>query len=287
MDGEQNPDQTAPDTETRARSMGWTDKDSFRGDPEKWVDAETFVKRGEEFMPILRSNNKVLERRLQEQAAEMRKLQEQIAAGQESIQALTDFHAEATARAVAKAKTDLLAELKVAKRDGDVDREVEIGEALDEVRQQEADIKAAKATKAAKPPAPAPGQPQADPAFAGWMSDNPWFGVDTRKTNRAMGIAQELRGDEAYDTLQGREFYDKVVEVMEQRAGTRAPAPSKVNGGGRPSTTSGSSGTGYDSLPAEAKAVCDRQASKLVGEGRAFKDQAAWRAHYAKIYFSS
>ena len=125
MEGEnQDPGSGAPDdvpeVETRARALGWTDKDSFRGDPNKWIPADEFVRRGEEVMPILRQNNKALERKLAEQASEMRRLQELIAAGQESIQGLTQFHEEATARAVAKAKADLLAELKVAKREGDV-----------------------------------------------------------------------------------------------------------------------------------------------------------------------
>jgi len=40
-----------------------------------------------------------------------------------------------------------------------------------------------------------------------------------------------------------------------------------------------------DPLPADAKTVCDQQAKKLVGPGRAFKDEAAWRSHYAEQYF--
>ena len=36
----------APTIENEAREMGWTDKDGFKGDPEKWVDAATFVDRG-------------------------------------------------------------------------------------------------------------------------------------------------------------------------------------------------------------------------------------------------
>ena len=39
------------DAETAAREMGWRPKEEFRGEAEKWVDAETFVSRGEHFLP--------------------------------------------------------------------------------------------------------------------------------------------------------------------------------------------------------------------------------------------
>jgi len=54
--------------ETKAKAMGWSPKDEFRGDPDRWVDAETYVRRGEEFIPFLRANNKKLEEELGAQA---------------------------------------------------------------------------------------------------------------------------------------------------------------------------------------------------------------------------
>ncbi|CAB4183418.1 hypothetical protein UFOVP1078_64, partial [uncultured Caudovirales phage] len=43
-----------------AVSQGWVSKDKYRGDEKDWVDAETFVKRGREILPILRKNNENL-----------------------------------------------------------------------------------------------------------------------------------------------------------------------------------------------------------------------------------
>ena len=37
--------------------------------------------------------------------------------------------------------------------------------------------------------------------------------------------------------------------------------------------------------PADAKDACDRQAKKLVGEGRAFKDMKSWQSYYANLYY--
>ena len=58
-------------TEQEARNLGWVPQEEFRGDPGKWVDAETFVERGHTIMPILKSNNKKLEEQLRSQAAEL------------------------------------------------------------------------------------------------------------------------------------------------------------------------------------------------------------------------
>ena len=46
------------DVEARARDMGWSPRDSWRGKAEDWIDAETFVKRGTEILPILRAKSR-------------------------------------------------------------------------------------------------------------------------------------------------------------------------------------------------------------------------------------
>ena len=100
-----------------------------------------------------------------------------------------------------------------------------------------------------------------------------------------MGIAQELRADPELDNLQGKAFFDKILEVMNERTG--GPRTSKV-GESRPSGGSGGGGSGgksYNSLPPDAKETCDRQGKKLVGEGRAFKDMDAWRKYYTNLYY--
>jgi hypothetical protein len=116
------------------------------------------------------------------------------------------------------------------------------------------------------------------------MEDNPWFGTDERKTMKAMGIAQVLRSDPENEALQGRAFFDRVKEELEGRSSPRAD---KVSGG-RPTGAGGGSGGGskaFADMPSDAKEACDRQGKKLVGEGRAFKDMAAWRSYYANLYF--
>jgi len=274
MDGEQ----TAAPVEQEARTLGWVPAEDFKGDPNRWVDAETFVERGHTVMPILRKNNERLESLVKQQSEELNKMKTLFSASQESITELQKVHADATKAAVAKARADVMSELKEAKRDGDVDREIALTEELQELKTRQVEI---------DKPAPAPTQPQQQevhPEFQAWMNENPWFGTDTRKTQKAMGIAQILRADPENDNLTQRAFFDRVMAEMEGR--TR-PAADKVGGarttGGGGSGTSG--GKSFADLPADAKAACENQARKVVGEGRAFKDMTAWRSYYTNLYF--
>ena len=46
--------QSTQDEIDRATRMGWTDKESYTGPAERWVDAKTFIERGETILPILK-----------------------------------------------------------------------------------------------------------------------------------------------------------------------------------------------------------------------------------------
>lgn len=267
--------------EQEARQMGWVPEEDFRGDKSRWVDASTFVERGHTILPIMKKNNERLEKSVRDQQLEIANLKELLKAGQESIGELQKVHAEATKSAVEKARRDLLAELKVAKQEGDVEREIEIQEGLDELKARAKELESS--PKPAVPQSSQQGADAAHPDFAGWVKENSWFGVDQRKTMRAMGIAQELRSDEQYDKLEGRAFFDKILEVMDERSGVR-PASKVAEPRGSGSSAAGG-GKSFNDLPADAKVKCDEQGRKLVGPGRAFKDQAAWRSYYANLYF--
>lgn len=274
MDGE-----NTPSIEQEARTLGWVPAEEFKGDPNRWVDADTFVERGHTVMPILRKNNERLETLVKQQSEELNKMKNLFNASQESITELQKVHAEATKAAVEKARREVMSELKQAKLDGDVEREIALTEELGELK--------ARQTQAAQPPAPAAPAPQQEihPDFQAWMDENKWFGTDQRKTLKAMGIAQILRSDPENESLNGREFFDRVLQEMEGRTPPRAD---KV-GGARPSGTGGgggaSGGKSFADMPTEAKDACDRQSKKVVGEGRAFKDMTTWRSYYANLYF--
>lgn len=266
-----------------ARQLGWVPKEDFRGDPEKWVDAESFVERGKHIMPILRQNNAKLEQTLAQQSAEIARVTRLFEASQESITELQRFHDENTQRQVEKARKDLLTELTQAKKDGNIELEVELTDELAQLTEAQRAVKKLKETEV-KATAASTSQPVADPAFAAWLTENTWFNKDVQKTAKALAIAKELRDDPKMAGVVGYRFYAKVSDLMDGGPAGNGGFVDKTEGGSgrRPA---GSSATGYDALPAEAKEACTKQAKKLVGEGRAFKDVKSWNEYYAAEYF--
>jgi hypothetical protein len=268
------------DAETAAREMGWRPKEEFRGEPEKWVDAETFVSRGEHFLPIVRADREKLRAQVEAQNAQLAELKATIAASQESLEELKKFSSENTKRQVEQARKELVKQLKEAREAGDVDAETAVLDQLDEVRQ-------AQKAASAPPPPPAPAKPTT-PAVApeqqAWQEANPWFATNPRLRGLALGIAEELRASPKTAGLVGKAFFDKLSEEMQPYTSPEDTPVPKVSGG-RPSAgraNGGAAGRSYADLTAEERAACDRQAKKLVGPGRAFKTEADWQAYFVK-----
>ena len=265
-----------------ARAMGWKPQEEFRGDTSKWVDAETFVSRGEHFLPIIKADRDRAQAAADDLRGRLDETNRLLAASQESIEELKKFHTADTERQVAKARKDLVAQLREARESGDVEGEVAAQSEITRI-----DVALA-APKPASPPAASPPPAAAvDPAFAAWEGANPWFRTDARKHALAMGIGAELRADPKNASLVGRAFYDKITEEVEAYLAPTGREVSKV-AGGRPSGGKGGGTTvvrSYDDLPADAKAACDTYSRKLVGPGRAFKSAEAWQTHYAAKYF--
>lgn len=265
-----------PKVEAEARELGWVPEKDFRGDKTRWVDAESFVRRGHEIMPILRQNNSRL-------LNEVNSLKEQLRESTAAIEDLRKVSSEITRARVAEAKREVLAGIRAAREAGDVEVEDRLTDQLSELKQAET---------AAKAPAPAPkptAEAEVDPAFTAWAArpENSWFGRDRRKTSLAMGIAQELRDDPSNSHLRGEAFYRAVADEVDHVLTGGPPPTNKVEGSrGGAGGNGGSTGRGktYNDLPADAKAVCDKQASRFVGKG--FKDTDAWRKHYTSIYFA-
>jgi len=268
------------DIEARALEMGWAPKEEFRGDPEKWIDAETYVRRGEELMPILKANNKRLSEELSQVKSELKKTNEMLTASSESIEALKEFNSELVRKEAKKQLETMKDALKEARQEGDVDKEVEISE---QIREHSAALKEAE-KKPVEKKVEAPAQdPTQNPEWQAWVAENQWFGKDKRRTALALGVAEEIKEAEK---LTGRALLDRVSEEVEKTFGGGAPKIDKVEGGGGGRRAAGSgNGKSFADLPQEAKEICERQSNRLVGEGRAFKNMQEWRQHYTKQYF--
>jgi hypothetical protein len=279
------PDATTPSqAEAAARDMGWRPLAEFRGDPAKWVDADVFVSRGEHFLPILRANNKRLQDQVSEQNAALEETRTLLAASQESIKELKKFHDEDTVRQVAKARRDLVAEIKQAREDGDVDKELTL---QGEVTRLDAAVANAPAAAPASAPTTPPKPAAQDPEFLAWESENPWFKTDARRHALAMAIATEIRRDPSNNKLVGRAFYDRIGEEVEAYlapAGATSKVGTSRSGGGNAPAPSPAARK-FSDLPSDAQDACALYAKKLVGPGRAYKDLDSWRAEYTRKYF--
>lgn len=265
--------------EKAARDMGWAPKEDWRGDPDKWIDADTFVKRGEEIIPILRATNKKQAQELAELKGKVSNQETILKANQEAIEALKESNSQIAKDRVKARQGELVQGIKAAREENDVDREVELQGELTENRAalKQADKPNQKA--AAEQPWTAP------PILKQWMDENPWFGEDKRKTALANGIAVELTGK----GLVGRPFLDKLNEELDEYLGVNSKrnGADKVNG----DKGSGAGGGGreraksFADLPPDAIAACESQGKRLIGPGRAFKTEADWRKHYVTKFF--
>lgn len=281
----------AAEIEAKAKAMGWSPKEQWRGEPDKFVDAETFVQRGEEFIPFLKANNRKLEAELGEVKGKLTKQEQLLQNAAESMEELKKFNTSVARERAEDRKEELKTALKKAREDGDVDAEVEINEQL---AATSAALKEANKTKE-KPTTfkiePAAGENPTNAymqteEWKGWTQDNPWFGADKKKTALSMGIAEELRSQP--NPPKGRAFLDAVSAEVEKFFDGGERQTTKVDSGssgGNSGGGGGPRGKRFADLPEDAKAACDKQALKLVGEGRTFKTKAEWQTYYVNKYF--
>jgi hypothetical protein len=247
--------------EQEARSQGWVDKDEFRGSETDWVDAETFVRRGKEIMPVLRKNNEKLLQRLakaEKDAEEARNVAKEFQKFQKENyeRKVQDYEAQ-------------LSQLKQAKKEaisvGDGDRAVAIDDQIDDIKEQRDIAK----LEANRPEPQAQATTTADPALNTWLEKNSWFGTDLKKTGIANGLGEAIRRENP--GLVGKEFLDKLDEEMNALLGqpVQRQAPQNPVEGRSNTRPSGTKRQSYDNLPAEAKAACDR----FVKQGLMTKEQ--------------
>ena len=244
------------DYEEEARSQGWKPKEEF-GDDDKWVDAKTFVERGEQFVGILKPRIDKLERKLQYQEQVNRDIANQYKRLEESEK-----------RKRQQLEEELVALRKKAIEENDGEAFEEADTQLNQLRQNKSPDTNTEAT----PPS----------WFNDWMVDNAWYGKDTVMRSVADGIAQELRDAGTY--LTGREFMDAVSERVKAELPHKFENPRKARQsdpdveptGGRKTTVNSDAAT-WDNLPAEAKKECTR----LIKEG-VIKS----KEQYAEIYYA-
>lgn len=276
-DGQHDDNHDDSEFAEEASRYGWQPKDSYKGDPDKWVDAETFVKRGREINPILRKNNERL-------LAELKQAQTQISEMQLSIKEFGDIYKKLNESAYEKAIKDVKAQMREARRDGDDDLADDLSDQLESLKEE------AKNIKVPKIPAPEEDQKRQQAErqliLQEWVGDNPWY---SREKNPdlfylADGIAMEVARENP-NIVGTRAFLDEVGARVRRQApdrfkkrGSAADSSGASNNGG---SAGGKRGRSYNDLPPEAKAACDR----MTTEGRPGYIKGFTREKYVAQYF--
>lgn len=246
------------DYEAKAASLGWVPEDEWRGDPDKWIDARSFVEKGEQVVPILRENNRKLEREI----ADLKK----------NMNSFVEHQRKVTEREIESRIKALKAEKKDAMTDLDHDRVMQIDEDLAELSEEK------KAVSAASP------KPVADPAIIDFVERNQWFNTNAEMRSDAVALSNAFRhanpnadiaAELAYVEKKMRKEYPEAFGQAQRRE-----PPQSVEGGG------GGRGNGkrtsYSDLPQDA--VSEFKGFVRMG---AFKDTKEDRDKYAREYFGA
>ena len=246
------------DVTREAEGQGWVPKDRFRGNEADWVDADVFVKRGREIMPILRKNNENLVRDLnatKQQLSEFREAAEEFKRFQhDSYKRKVDDY-EVQIREIKESRAQAIS-------DGDGTKVNALDDALDVAKEGFKDAKQAVSDAESKPKAAV--APVIAPIVEEWIARNDWFGKDKRMTGIANGIGDSLRLE--YPKLTGEEFLSKLDDVLAEEFPTKFGGKKAAAGAASNRVESGSGRQGrvnappqsYDNLPSDAQKACDR-----------------------------
>lgn len=278
------------ETEQMARQLGWKPKDEFRGNPDDWSDAKTFVDNGLNALPILRQNVRKISDKLNQRDTEVAMLRSQVADVGTVITELRDRAVNADRAGYDRAMTEIEARKREAVDTADAaayDRAEAERKALE--KRQPPPAAPAPATNGATPPNPAATNP--DYAYIGqWANsdERAWYRNDP-ELNAAMESAHAaLRRKSPSLTIQEnlaeaerivRKYNpEKFGEPVVER---RQPTVSTVETPNPPVKPREGERT-FANLPPEAKAAYQR--FKLSIDKVSPKDKPYTEAEYLKTY---
>lgn len=260
--GEQSPDAAAAILE--ATRKGWVPKEEYTGDPKRWVDAKTFLSRGEKF-------NQNLQR-------EVAQLKAQLQAFEGTRKQFVKFHEE-TIAAKDKQFQEAIAELRVQKSrataEHDHEGAVALEDRIDLLKQEQRELKAVKAETAEQAdPTTTTADPMDNPVVAEWVEDgNAWFKDDPKLRSYTLKVAEELI--KAGETARGRKFLNILAERIKEdfprrfREAGDPPRPGATETGGSTPRSGASAGRSERDLPEEDRKIM----KELVAGGYTTKEK--------------
>jgi len=228
------------DYEAEARGSGWVAQEEWKGPADRWVDAKTFVQRGEEYYPFVQAKLK----------KEISSLKSEL----DQVKTVSQQFREFSEKAIARERQErerLVNELEDARAkaisDGDGKEAVRLER---EIRQVE------------REPVKAREEP---PEVAAWKSENNWYGTDPELSAVADGLSEVVARENP--GLKGKAFLDKLTERV------KTIVPHKFQNARREETltadhsrkSSSKKGRTYEDLSADARSACDKFVRQIPG----------------------
>jgi hypothetical protein len=221
------------ESEAKARRQGWRPKDEYRGPEEKWVDADAFLKRSDEELPVMRER--------------LRKQDKDLAELKGTVTKFAEHHARVEKVAYERAMAEVKKQRREALAIGDAD-------GFEAAEERIAELKEVK-------PAATQKEAAADiaPEVQTWVQANPWFRSEPRLAKYAETVCGELQAEDPTRDLS--DILKEVAKEVKQRfpekfANAKRAAPPAVEGATTVSAGKGSKG--FPNLPAAAKIACDK-----------------------------
>lgn len=208
---EQAPEYTP--VQEQALSQGWVPKDDYKGDPEKWVDAAEFLRRGELFAKIEHQNKELKDVK-------------------RALQEITKHHRQVSEIEYKRALDTLRAQKKTALEEGDADAVIAAEEAIDAVKEHQ---------RAAQFEPQVEQSGDAHPEFVEWKNKNSWYENDPDLNAWANGLAPRYVSQGLSPSQVLQKLSEEVkVKFPNKFQNPRQSRPSAVEGGGPRGTSSSS-----------------------------------------------
>lgn len=267
--------QIDPGIEAKAREMGWVGKEEFRGPENAWRPADEFVERGEQFLPIVRSQLKKEQLERQQLAQAMVQKEAEF---NERLERMGKVYQAANEKQRLFAARQIEQEKRQAVETGDL-------EAFDNLSRREMDLYQEFTPEPieSEPKPQQPPQPQVDPVAAEWVQQNQWFltdptlkaiaeqkHIELNQTQPGLSIQDNLNQVKAHAM---EKFPEKFGITQKKRQGF-----SPVEGTARSASASLKPKTkGWNEIPSD-----DRKQLKTFVDDETFKD----KDEAAKAYWS-
>lgn len=228
--------------EIKARNAGWVPKEEFADDPDKWVDADEFVRRG----PLFEKINA--------QSREMKRMRE-------AMEALQLHHAKVKETSYKEALAVLKAQKREAFTEGDPDKILAIEEKMDDLKEQQRSFEAQRAREVAAP------SQELHPEFKAFLDRNPWYQAEAPMKAFADTVGVELRNSGMSPTEVLKKVEQKVREEFPHkfRNANRDKAPA-VEGAGKGTGKAGSNAPAYQLTDEERRVMNTFVRQKIMTE---------------------